>query len=64
MGGISNSEEAFEKILSGASLIQIYTSMIYNGPNIVIKILNGLDKKLKKNGFKNISEAIGQKVKL
>lgn len=64
VGGISNSEEAFEKILSGASLIQIYTSMIYNGPNIVIKILNGLDKKLKKNGFKNISEAIGQKVKL
>ena len=64
VGGISSSEEAFEKIASGASLIQIYTSMIYKGPNVVINILNGLDQKLKINGFKNIGDAIGHKVKL
>ena len=64
VGGISSADDAFQKISLGASLIQIYTSLIYKGPNIIIEILDGLEKILKKNGFKNINSAVGCKVKL
>ena len=63
VGGISSANDAFNKIALGASLIQIYTVLIYSGPMIVIKILEGLKYLLLKNGFKNIQNAIGHKVK-
>ena len=61
VGGVDSGKSAYEKILNGASLIQLYTGMIYQGPNISNKINNELIQILKKEGFKNISEAIGVK---
>ncbi len=63
VGGISSGKDAFEKISLGASLIQIYTCLIYKGPNIVFQILEELSFLLKKNGFKNINDAVGHKLK-
>ena len=63
VGGISSGKDAFEKISLGASLIQIYTCLIYKGPNVVYQILEELSLLLKQNGFKNINDAIGHKIK-
>tara|TARA_B100000886_G_C20401762_1_gene482918 strand:- start:249 stop:1304 length:1056 start_codon:yes stop_codon:yes gene_type:complete len=62
VGGVSSAEDAFEKISSGASLIQLYTAISYNGPGIIFKILKGLDIILQKKGYKSIKCAIGKKV--
>jgi dihydroorotate dehydrogenase len=59
VGGISSAEDAYKKIKAGASLIQLYTSMIYKGPFIANDINRGLVKLLQNDGFDNISEAIG-----
>ncbi len=61
VGGIDSGKGAFEKIISGASLVQIYTSMVYEGPNIALKISRELIDILKNQDIKNISEAIGTK---
>lgn len=59
VGGIFNGDDAYEKILAGASLIQVYTGMIYEGPGIVKSINTRLLELMKKDGFSNIGEAIG-----
>ncbi len=59
VGGISNAEDAYKKIRNGASLVQAYTGFIYNGFGMVNEINKGLVKLLKKDKYKNISEAIG-----
>ncbi len=61
VGGVSNGNDAFEKIALGASLVQLYTGMVYRGPSIARKISNELIILLKNKGFKNVSEAIGTK---
>ncbi len=61
VGGISNGQDAFEKIISGATLVQLYTGMVYRGPRIASKISKELIDLLKNKGFKNVSEAIGTK---
>jgi len=61
VGGIDSGQGAFEKIINGASLVQLYTGMVYKGPNIAFKISNELIDILKNKGIKNISEAIGTK---
>ncbi len=61
VGGVSNGQDAFEKIISGATLIQLYTGMVYRGPRIALKISTELIDLLKNKGFKNVSEAIGTK---
>ncbi len=61
VGGVSNGQDAFEKIASGATLIQLYTGMVYRGPLIATKISKELIVLLKNKGFKNVSEAIGTK---
>ena len=63
VGGISSAEDAYTKIKNGASLIQIYSAFIYQGFGLVEKIKKQLSEKIKKDGFKNISEAIGSNVK-
>lgn len=60
VGGIFTAEDAYEKIKAGASLVQIYTGFIYEGPLVVKKINQGLVRLLKRDGFKNISEAVGK----
>jgi dihydroorotate dehydrogenase len=59
-GGIFNAEDAYRKIKAGASLLEMITGMIYEGPQAVSDIHLGLVKLLKKDGYKNISEAVGR----
>ena len=61
VGGVDSGKGVLEKLLNGASLIQLYTGMVYNGPNIASKISNELNDILKNQGIKNISEIIGSK---
>ena len=60
VGGVDSGKSAYEKILSGASLIQLYTGMIYKGPQIVKSIKKELIEILKIEGLKNIKDAIGK----
>lgn len=62
-GGVFNAEDAYKKIRLGASLIQLITGMIYEGPQVIGQINRDLVKLLKRDGFKNISEAVGVDVK-
>ena len=64
VGGISSGRDAFEKISLGCSLIQLYTSLIYKGPNVVSDILSDLSDLIKKKGLKNIKELIGSNIEL
>ena len=64
VGGIFTAEDAFDKIASGASLVQAYTGFIYQGFSFAKDINSGLQKILKEKGFKNLDEAVGSKVKL
>jgi dihydroorotate dehydrogenase len=59
VGGIFNTEDAWAKITAGASLIQIYTGLVYEGPAVVSNILKGLLIKLEEHDLKNIREAVG-----
>ena len=59
VGGVDSGESAFEKIASGATAIQLYTGMVYKGPNIVSEIKKDLISILKKEKIKNISDAVG-----
>ncbi len=62
-GGVFSASDAYLKIKLGASLIQLITGMIYQGPQVIGDINRGLVKLLKKDGFANISQAIGVDVK-
>lgn len=64
VGGIFSPEDAWEKITAGASLIQVYTGWIYEGPMMVRRILQGLLSKLEQNGLNSISEAVGLQAKI
>jgi len=59
VGGISSAEQALEKIRVGASAVQLYSAMVYEGIGLVERIAWDLDKLLEENGFSNVSEAIG-----
>jgi len=59
VGGIFTAEDAYYKIRAGASLVQFFTGMIYQGPQVVSEINRKLSVLLKKDNFKNISEAVG-----
>ncbi|MEM7717091.1 MAG: quinone-dependent dihydroorotate dehydrogenase [Cyanobacteria bacterium P01_A01_bin.68] len=59
VGGIFTAQDAWEKITAGASLVQVYTGWIYEGPFMVRRILEGLRIKLEENNLSSISEAVG-----
>jgi dihydroorotate dehydrogenase len=59
VGGVSNGEQAYKKIKAGASLVQLYSAMIYRGPGIAVDIAEELVELIRQDGFSNISEAIG-----
>ena len=62
VGGVSSGREAYEKILAGASLVQLYTALIYEGPGLVTRILRDLVAMSRADGFASISDATGAKV--
>ena len=59
VGGISSADDAWEKIINGASLVQIYSAMVFQGASVIKSIVNGLDKKLKLHGLTHLEEAVG-----
>ena len=59
VGGIFSGKDAYEKIKAGASAVQIYTALIYEGPALVKKIKHELATLLEKDGFKKVSDAVG-----
>ncbi|NJL38952.1 MAG: quinone-dependent dihydroorotate dehydrogenase [Leptolyngbyaceae cyanobacterium SL_5_9] len=61
VGGIFTAEDAWEKITAGASLVQVYTGWIYEGPAMVRRTLEGLVQKLEEQGLTHVSQAIGMK---
>ena len=60
VGGINSGKSAFEKILAGASLLQLYTGFVYKGPSVVKNIKKELVDILKSEGFNNIKDAVGK----
>ena len=61
VGGVDSGQSAYQKIINGASLVQLYTGMIYQGPKIASKISEELINILDKEGAKNISDVVGSK---
>eukprot|EP00058_Branchiostoma_floridae_P019413 XP_002604903.1 hypothetical protein BRAFLDRAFT_264353 [Branchiostoma floridae] len=59
VGGVSCGADAYEKIRAGASLVQLYTAMAYQGPPVVNRIKRELEKLLREDGFTSVSEAVG-----
>ena len=59
VGGVFTGEQLFQKIQAGASLVQIYSALIYSGFSVTNKILRELDISLRENGFKNVKDAVG-----
>ena len=60
-GGVDSGHSAYQKIINGANLVQLYTGMIYQGPSIATKISQELINILEKEGVKNISDVVGSK---
>jgi dihydroorotate dehydrogenase len=59
VGGIFTASDAYERIRSGATLVQVYTALIYEGPGMIPRMLSGLAERLRRDGFSRIEEAIG-----
>lgn len=58
-GGVFTAEDAYAKIRLGASLVQLLTALVYEGPGVVRRILRGLPPLLERDGFRHVSEAVG-----
>jgi dihydroorotate dehydrogenase len=59
VGGIASAEDAYAKIRAGASLVQLYTALVFAGPELVGQIKAGLAELLERDGFGAITEAVG-----
>ena len=59
VGGIGSAEDAWARIRAGASLIQLYSAMVYEGPALPRRILRGLERLMRRDGFNSIAEAVG-----
>lgn len=59
VGGISNAEDAWAKIRAGASLVQLYSALVYQGPGMIDGLLNGMERLMQEQGFASLQDAIG-----
>jgi dihydroorotate dehydrogenase len=59
VGGVSSAEDAYAKIRAGASFVQLYTALIYQGPALIAEIVEGLPQLLKRDGFARVADAAG-----
>lgn len=59
VGGIDSADAAYERIRAGATLVEVYTGLVYGGPGLVGRILRGLAGRLREDGFAGIAEAVG-----
>ncbi|MEO1014692.1 MAG: quinone-dependent dihydroorotate dehydrogenase [Pseudomonadota bacterium] len=62
VGGVSSAHDAYEKILHGASLVQLYTALVYQGPGLVREIIEELPILLRADGYARVADAVGAKV--
>lgn len=58
-GGIASADDAWGRIIAGASLVQLYSALVYEGPWLAQRIVDGLRKKLDEHGFANLADAVG-----
>ncbi|WP_298022565.1 quinone-dependent dihydroorotate dehydrogenase [uncultured Parasphingopyxis sp.] len=58
-GGIDSAEEAWARIKAGASLVQLYSALVYEGPGLAKRIVRGMDRLRRRDGFADIAEAVG-----
>ena len=56
---MASGEDAYAKIRAGASLVQLYTALVYRGPGVVTEIARDLASLLRRDGFNSVSEAVG-----
>ena len=63
VGGIDNAQEAYERIKLGASLVQVYSGLVFQGPSLCKNINEGLLQCLRADGFTHLYEALGQDIK-
>ena len=59
VGGIFTADDAWEKLTAGASLLQIYTALVYEGPGIARTIVAGLIEKMRRKGVRDLKEVVG-----
>jgi dihydroorotate dehydrogenase len=59
VGGVFGAEDAWEKILAGASLLQIYTGLVFQGPGLIRQVIGGLQERLRQLGIPTLSHAVG-----
>jgi len=59
VGGIASAEDAWQRIRAGASLVQLYSAMVYEGPGIAKRIVRGLEALMRRDGFASVAEAVG-----
>ena len=59
VGGIASADDAWARIRAGASLVQLYSAMVYEGPGIARRITRGLEALMRRDGFGSIAEAVG-----
>ena len=59
VGGIASAQHAWERIRAGASLVQLYSAMVYEGPGLGARIVSGLETLMRRDGFNSIAEAVG-----
>lgn len=59
VGGIASAEDAYTKIRAGASLLQLYTALVYQGPGLIARVKRGLAERLRADGFASLAEAVG-----
>jgi dihydroorotate dehydrogenase len=58
-GGIGNAQDAYRKLRLGASVVQVYTALVYRGPHVITEILTGLAQLLERDGFDSVADAVG-----
>ena len=59
VGGIASAEDAWARIRAGASLVQLYTALVFNGPGLATRITRGVEKLMRRDGFASVAEAVG-----
>jgi dihydroorotate dehydrogenase len=59
VGGIATADDAWQRIRAGASLVQLYSAMVYQGPGIARRIVRGLERLMRRDGFGSLAEAVG-----
>ncbi len=59
VGGIASADDAWDRIRAGASLVQLYSALVYHGPGLARRIVHGLEERMRAEGFSTIAEAVG-----